>query len=179
MNITDGEKLILTILCEIHSHLKVENGVNSKLILGALSSGHLGALKDELPGIFDVSEKSEEVRKEVEDVLFMWYMLERDYAQLAPQEKARVRDEANISDSQVRFRGFDGNYECDHFTTARFVVRELGKFQEFKGRDLNSHAPSVDMYRRMLAAFDTKRFDNGRMVIEQIIEVLKARQAAR
>jgi len=179
MNLTDGEKLILTLLCDIHSHLKIENGVDSKLIQEALSGGHLQALKDEYSGIFDVSEKPKEVVKEVEDILFMWLMLERGYASLSPGDKERVRNAANVSDASVRFHGFDGNNEGEYFSTARFVVRQLGKFQEFKGRDLNSHMPSIEMYRRMLAAFHTSKFREGEMVIDQIIDVLKARQAKR
>ncbi len=36
---------------------------------------------------------------------------------------------------------------------ARLLVNELDKFSRFKGRELNSHFPSVDIYNRLLAVW--------------------------
>ena len=41
--------------------------------------------------------------------------------------------------------------------TASFVVNELDRFEEFKGRSFNSHCPSLDGHRRMFSVFKKVR----------------------
>jgi uncharacterized protein YfbU (UPF0304 family) len=40
---------------------------------------------------------------------------------------------------------------------ANFFVEKLERFSSFDGRDMNSHWPSLDTYRRMLRVFDPMR----------------------
>ncbi|MBV9901605.1 MAG: YfbU family protein [Alphaproteobacteria bacterium] len=61
----------------------------------------------------------------------------------------------------ARFHGFDGNEEADHYSVANFLVAKLDLFQEFAGRDLNSHMPMLPRYGRMLAAFEEERRAGG------------------
>ena len=61
---------------------------------------------------------------------------------------------------------------------ARFLIQQLDRFVEFKGRDLNSHMPSVAGYRRMYETFEPIRrtlFDQ-RMSVEELSKVLNARR---
>ena len=75
MQLSDGEKLILFMLSEIHAHLKIKNGVDADFVQAAISHGNLWALKERYTGIFDVPEVPDDVVKEVEDILWMWSML--------------------------------------------------------------------------------------------------------
>jgi uncharacterized protein len=176
MKLTDGEKLILTMLCDIHAHLKIQDSVDPEFILAALHDGRLSALKDKYTGIFAVTETPDDVVREVEDILWMWHLLERDYETLGADEQRRILSDAGAEGHNVRFPGFDGNNECDHLIAARFALDHQEKFERFKGRDLNSHAPLLETYRRMLVAFKATPFDAGRMGSSHITEVLKARQ---
>ena len=52
----------------------------------------------------------------------------------------------------LTFDGFDGNNDR-HYGLASFLVQDMGRFEEFKGRPLNSHSQSsMPKYRNMLPA---------------------------
>jgi uncharacterized protein YfbU (UPF0304 family) len=172
VQLTDAEKLILIMLSNIQQHLKIEGGVDPKFVQSAINSGNTWALKWEYPGIFGVTETPREVVEEVVDVLEMWSFLESSYERLSDRDKTLVETDAG----NVRFRGFDGNNEGDHMSAARFFVDHLERFQEFRGRDLNSHTHSIDRYRRMLKVFKPLRpllFD-GLFAAEHVIAILSA-----
>lgn len=60
---------------------------------------------------------------------------------------------------------------------AEFIINKLQRFEQFKGRDLNSHAPSIGTYARMLSAFNTA-FENNMgnlLSAEQLATILKER----
>jgi uncharacterized protein len=80
----------------------------------------------------------------------MWRFLEQDFEQLSPADKAKLAKDADPYGTSVRFSGFDGNNE-PHYHIASYMVKDLPMaFEHFKGRDLNSHHPSVDRYRRCI-----------------------------
>ena len=58
---------------------------------------------------------------------------------------------------------------------AGFLINELDRFTSFAGRDLNSHWPALETYRRMLQVFvPMRRTLTGRELgASEIIEVLK------
>ena len=104
----------------------------------------------------------------------MWSFLEEGYETLSDKDKERVKKEAGLF-GDVRFSGFDANNETTHYGIARFLVERLERFERFEGRRLNSHSPSIDMYRRMLPAFLPMRrtLMGGRLNARQIIAILK------
>jgi uncharacterized protein YfbU (UPF0304 family) len=61
---------------------------------------------------------------------------------------------------------------------ARFLVDEMGRFAEFADRELNSHMPRVDMYRRMLKVFTPMRSSlaGSGLNATQLVRVLKAKK---
>ena len=61
----------------------------------------------------------------------------------------------------ARFSGFDGNNELEYISVARFLIDHLDSFTDFKGRDLNSHMPSIDRYSRMFLVFEPMRKSLG------------------
>ena len=56
MNLSDGEKLILAMLSEIHEALEIKNGVDPKFVQSAIYSGNFWGLKWQYSGIFDSEE---------------------------------------------------------------------------------------------------------------------------
>jgi hypothetical protein len=91
-------------------------------------------------------------------------------------DKARIEKEAEPFGKNLRFRGFDGNNETEYLGVSRFLIEHLDRFTHFKGRDLNSHMPSIEAYRRMYEVFKPMRNSLGRgeLNASQIIEILKA-----
>lgn len=112
----------------------------------------------------------------VVDVLDMWSFFEEGHQALSAKDKARVEKEADPFGKQVRFAGFDGNGESTLLGIARFLTDKMDRFTRFKGRDLNSHAPTVATYRRMLRIFAPMRASlAGRKInADEIIAILKA-----
>jgi uncharacterized protein len=176
VKLSDGERLILVMLSEMYEQLKIEGEVDPKFMLAAIHSGNTWALKWKYPGILsEGDDDNSPTVHEVVDILAMWDMIEYSYRELSPEDKKRVETEAAPFGRHVQFRGFDGNNEGEHMSVARFLIDDLDRFADFKGRDLNSHAPSLDTYRRMLAAFTPLRSSivAGPLSATQIIQVLK------
>lgn len=174
---SDGEKLIMLMLSDVYKHLDIKGAIDPGLIEVALHGGHYWGLRWKYTGIFHDHEDNESTVSEVCDVLDMWWFLERSHEKLSKKEKDRVEKEAAPLGKDVTFRGFDGNYEGEHLGIAHFLIRTLGRFSDFQGRDLNSHMPSIDGYRRMLTLFGPMRSSLGGGNVlgpDRIIELLNA-----
>ena len=143
----------------------------AQFIANALGSGHLWALKWEYDALLHTI--PENVAREVGNILTMWRMLAGGFERLSKSDKEQVISEAGPLDEELKFPGFDGNQEAAHLVVAMFLVEEMNRFQELAGRDLNSHWPRLDGYRRMLPVFDSVKGYAG-MGKDNIIEVLKA-----
>lgn len=176
MNLSDSEKLILVMLSDIHEKLAIKDSVDPKFVREAVYSGNAWGLKWRHPGIFDNHETSDAVRTDVLNTLDLWSFLERGYKNLSPAEKKRVETEAAPLGKTVRFRGFDGNNEGEYINAAHFLIDFLDRFPDFKGRDLNSHMPSIDAYRRMHVVFEPmlQSLAGRELSVTEIIEILKA-----
>jgi uncharacterized protein len=174
ISITDGEKLLLGILGEIHKHLKVKGELEPDFIMDAIYGGHCWGLNWKYSGIFHGHEDSRRSVSQVVDILDMWSIIESGYAALTAKEKARVEKEAEPFGKNPRFRGFDGNNEAEHMGIAYFLIRKLERFSNFEGRDLNSHMPSLETYQRMFRIFEPMRLNlMGRELgATEIIEIL-------
>ncbi len=177
MKLNDGEKLILIMLCEIHQKLKIENGVDTKLVQEAIYGGNLWGIKWAFTGIFHDFEPTDDMVHETVDILDMFSFVEKAYEKLSPGDKARVEKEAAPLGKHVKFTGFDGNGEVAYISIAGFLIERLDRFQEFKGRDLNSHMPSLEAHRRMVVVFEPLRTSLGDsdLTTDQIIKILNAR----
>ncbi len=179
LRISDGEKMILAMVCELYDHLKIDSEIETSFVQGALNGGHYWSLEWKYPGIFHGHEDDPGVVSEVVQILNMWSIIERSYEKLPPKARDRVEKEAEPFGENVAFRGFDGNNESEHLGIARFLITKMDRFSEFKNRDLNSHSPGIGSYRRMLKAFEP--INNSLSVefylsAEQIIEILIARR---
>jgi len=174
ITISDGEKLILSMLSDVHKHLKVKGENDTSFVMKAIYGGHYWGLSWEYSGLFHGHKDSKQVVSEVVDVLDMWSLIESAYDKLSSKDKARVEKEAEPFGVHVRFRGFDGNNETEYMGIARFLIDDLDRFSSFEGRDLNSHVPSVGTYRRMLRVFEPLRSNliGRELGATEIIELL-------
>lgn len=177
LKFSDGEKLIMRMLCEVYKHLKIKGEIDPAFVEAAIHGGHHWGLKWEYSGIFHGHEDNERVVSEVVEVLDMWSFIESGYGKLSKEDKDRVEKEANPFGTHVVFRGFDGNNESEHLGVARFLIEDLKRFSGFKDRDLNSHMPVIEGYRQMLRVFEPIRrnLTGGGLNASQITDILKAR----
>ena len=162
-------------LCDLYKHQEVDGGFDPEFVGKAMSRGYYWALDWEY-GLSEGPGDSSRVVSEVSDVLDMWSFIERGYAKLSEKDKERVKSEAEPFGRDVEFEGFDGN-ESSHHTITRFLINDMGRFHGFKGRDLNSHYPSIDAHRRMLAVFKPMlpTLVGVELSASQIIDLLKSR----
>src|ERR1700687_3899114 len=69
MQLSQGEKLILLMLCEIQEHLKLKGETNTELVKQAIYSGNLWGLDWGMPGVFHGSEIPDNVVREMANIL--------------------------------------------------------------------------------------------------------------
>lgn len=176
IRLSDGEKLTIAMLNGIYRHLEIDDEIDPGFLGNVLGGGHYWALGWEYPGLFhDEIDRSQDV-KEVTSILQMWEVIEFQYGKLSTREQEDVKAQAEVADEEVAFGGFDLNDETNHYSIAVFLIRSLKRFRTFKDRDLNTHYPVLDGYRRMLAIFEPMKRNIPRQGLSgsQIVELLKA-----
>lgn len=174
MKLTDGEKLIILMLTEMYEKLQIEGETEPGFLRSAIFNDHLWGIRWKYSGIpFEHAEDPPIVR-EVVDILDMWSFIEYAYAKLNDQEQRQLALAAKPFGENPRFNGFDGNNESEHMSVAMFLVNQLERFQEFKGRSFNCHHPSLDTHRRMLAAFEPLRSSlaDSSLSVDQLAKIL-------
>jgi uncharacterized protein YfbU (UPF0304 family) len=177
LSISDGDKLLLTMLADIHkATVKEAKGeTDPDFVVSALCGGHLWGLQWQHSALFHGHVDSPEVVTEVVDILEMWSQIEWSFGRLPRDAQDRVEAEAGYDRSMFRFLGFDGNEESEHFSVASFMIEKLGRFESFKDRELNSHLPVLNGYRRQHAAFAPirARSRGERLQASDLIEILR------
>lgn len=175
MNITDGEKLILLMLSELYERLDIEGEIKPEFIKSAIFSQNLWGIPWKYSGIPFESQETPPMVKEVLDILDMWSFIEYAYRELSEEDKKRLEEDAHPFGKDPKFPGFDGNNESEHMNVASFLINDLDRFQEFKGRSLNAHMPTLETYHRMLSAFESIRSSliSGPMTFAQLTTVLR------
>lgn len=181
MKITDGEKIILLMLSELYEQLEIRGEINPKFMKEAIFSNNLWALPWKYSGIPFEDQEDPAIVKEVFEILDMWSFIEYSYAQLDDQDKALLEKDLTPLGKDPKFSGFDGNNESEYMGTASFIVNELERFVEFKGRSFNCHFPSIDGHRRMLCTFKEIRenLNSGSMTEKDLVAILKEKNHPR
>lgn len=174
MEFSNPQKLIITLLTDIHQALGIKDSVNAQLVQRLVNSGRGWALEWAYPGIFEGTETPEHV-KFVADVIDMWDFLIQATEDLDAADKARLEELSPVFGKHVAFHGFDGNNETELMATASILVNDLGNWSRFKGQNFNSHMPSADGYSRMLAKYRDAddRFDD--FSVEELAAILNER----
>lgn len=146
----------------------------AEFIQDAIFGGHFWALAWELPGVIhNYSDDPKQVRA-VADILDVWSFIERAFAGFSDEEKQHVK--AATGRDAPKFLGFDGNNESEYLGIARFFVEKMDRWQWFKGRDFNSHIPTVARYSAMARAFEPIRetLTGRELTAPEVVRLLKA-----
>jgi uncharacterized protein len=175
MKISAVEKLILIMLCEIYEKLGIEGEIDPEVVKKAIFSEQTWGLAWEYPGVIGEMESPPIVR-EVVDILQMWSLIESAYDKLSDPEKEALKRAVPLAGDDLKFKGFDANNE-PHYGVAQYLINELERFIEFKGRYLNSHSPLLGSYQRMLAVFKPilLKLEGRSLNVAELTEILKAR----
>jgi len=175
VKISDGEKLILLMLSEVYEEMHIEGEIEPGFIRSAIFRDQLWGIPWKYSGIPFDDQETPEIVKEVVDILAMWSFIEYRYQELSDVEKSQLADDAAPFGKEPKFRGFDGNNESEYMSIASFLINDLDRFGEFKGRSMNSHMPSIETYRRMLSTFEPMRRNlmSGRLPLSNLSVILK------
>ena len=183
------DKLIIAMLADLFKHLKVKGEIDAGLVMSALYGGHYWALNRQATGmpthLFHNHEDKKDDVTFVVDVLDMWDFIETAFQKLPRKDKDRIAAEVDGPFGKyVKFSGFDAHSqegESELLHIAQFMVEKLGSFKStFGGRDLDSHIPMADKYRRMFRVFGPIRrtlMGTTPLSTDQLIKVLKAAKA--
>lgn len=152
MQMSNAEKLMATLLAEIHQSMGIQGQVDAGLVAKAVTSNNTWALTLELSGPLGLAPEPlpPEVER-VQDILAMWQQIEAAGARFSDGDRAQLRD-ARVPHADLRFPGFDPLTESRHLGIARFLVEELQSF-DFPGRELKAERPMLDAYASMLDEF--------------------------
>lgn len=180
MNLTNSEKLILIMLSEIYEKLDMDgqNGIDPGFIKEAIYSDNTWGFEWKYTGIFHASDPIPPEVNDVTNILDMWTFMEEAFEVLDDEGRIALELLAPPFGKDLKFPGFDGNNECEYISITRFLTDQLDRFTRFKGRNLNSHMPSVSGYRRMYEAFEPiRRTMIGRMLsVNELGKILNARR---
>ena len=167
-----GEKIILGLLINLCK--PGSGGEDADFIEKAVTGGHYWALREKYRGLYNVDVDNPNDVEEVREILTMWDQIEYGFSKLSLMEKELVITHTNRKLDEVKFLGFDGNNEYKHMNIAKFMIHNLGLFEKFSGRDLNSHIPMLKGYKDMLTEY--RRFSGRHSVnllsAEEIIKLL-------
>lgn len=178
IKLTDGETLITALLCDMHRARTDPSRaeLDPLFIERAISDGHHWAIEFKYQGLFPRRSDNPKEVSEVFDFLDMWSFIEEAHETLPQSAKDRIEAEARYF-GDCRFPGFDGNNEGHYLSIARFLTGPLERYERFEKRNLNSHAPTVEAYRRMYRLFEPMRatlIPPRKLNTAQIIQLLQA-----
>jgi len=181
MNLSEGERLILAMLCDIHKALNLKGAIDPDTLKPLiLEAGSNGAARGVNGAAGNHHRDRTAVATEVSEILDMWSAIERGYKRLSVDEKRNVEAEAGPLGRGVRFSGFDAESEIDYRDVAHILIVEAGQFERFQGRNLDAHMPALAGYRRMLRLYGPMRSVKGdrQLDVRQIIALANAEKYA-
>ncbi len=163
MNDKDYLRLIAAMVADIHHQVVKEGDVNSGLVATALWNQQDWAIHWEHEWLLPRGETPDDVSFVV-NVLDMWSFIEMSYKALDEKGKEEVASAVPYGRGRdPKFNGFDGNTEGRYISPIRMLVDHMGRFEEFKGRGLNSHSEKAGDYAAMLRVFDPIRDSKSHM----------------
>jgi hypothetical protein len=136
------DRLILANQYRILKKIDPDEGDFYQRSLEILENGYEREYERLTTGIYEDTMSAEEC-EEVHLILGMFRRLSYSYKELG--------DKSGIEADDLRFHGFDGNNEDKYLSYGTFL-NSLGKYEE--SEVIDSHMPSLEMYRRMLAEFE-------------------------
>jgi len=152
MIVTDAERLILLMLSDLHDSAGIDK-INTRLLRSAISTNNTWAINWEIPDLgVELSDTPQEV-VDVANYMFMWSILEDTWHYFPENIKERISENVQINKT-LRFPGFHSTAEKRLYGIAKLFVDDMGRFERHKGRDLNSHTPMEEQYKKMYSTFE-------------------------
>ncbi|WP_202949732.1 hypothetical protein [Escherichia coli] len=87
MQLSDGEKLILMMLCDLYDKNEIEGEIDHTFVRDAIFENQTWALPWKFSGIPFKNTETPRVVKKVLDILDMWRVIEYSYSELTEEEK--------------------------------------------------------------------------------------------
>lgn len=152
MLVSGAEKLILLMLSDLHDKVGLES-FDTKFIRSAIASDNAWALNWEMPELDDDFGDTPQVAIDVVDYMYMWGVIEDSWHSLSEDGRTEIAKQIPFG-KNVRFPGFHSGAESKEYAVAKLFVDDMGRFERYKGRDLNSHVPMCEQYKKMYERFD-------------------------
>jgi uncharacterized protein len=180
MNLSEGERLILVMLCDIYKALELKGAVDPDSLKPLVLAGESNGATRTVSSASGDHRDHAAVTSEVSEILDMWSAVERGYKHLSVEEKRVVEASAGPLGRGVRFSGFDVDSEVEYRDAAHHLIEVTGLFDRFQGRNLDAHMPALPGYRRMLRHYGPMRSVSGdrRLDVQQIIALANAEKYA-
>ena len=164
-------------MADIYKKVKLVDGESDPEFLAkVIYGGHYWAPRWKMQGVFHDHVDSPKDVTHVVNVLDMWSFLEEAYEKFSAKQREQIAEEVGPLGKSVTFYGFDGNDESSQMGIARFLIDDMERFSRFKGRELNSHLPTLARYRRMVELFEPMRANlvGNRLSVQRVVTLMKA-----
>lgn len=176
MKLTDAEKLILLMLCDLSDGKKE---IDPEFIRDAIYNDATWGIPWKYHGFESGNRSDNPVVEQVCNILNMYRVMDNAYRELSAEDKALV--DASSRAHRLKYIGFDGNNESEHLSVVEFLVQKLGRYTELEGKEsLNSHTPMLDNYLDMerkymeITTAKTVTFITGNLTAAEIIQIIEA-----
>lgn len=145
MDLTIKERVIIANQLKILEIIDADNAIYYARHRKAIESGyklHYSWVAEAI----DENEMSEEDCQEVLNVLDMYRAITASFE--------RIKECSSLKQSDIRFKGYDGNNEGNQYAYTNYFITDLDRFNELclgsKYPDFNSHCPRRQKYSKML-----------------------------
>lgn len=152
---SQGETVILQLLLDMAKVVYKDDNWKIEEIEAMEHALHNGEHGDVLGDHLDVQPHSEEVKKEVFDILEMWSQLELAYERMPDERQQSIQRRLGEHwELDVRFHGYDSHVpqgEEGYLSYTKYLIRRGRYTEPFKGRQLDGEVgPHLLRYRAMV-----------------------------
>jgi len=161
IELTDKERLFLSNQHEILGYLNTDNSEYHFKLAEQLREGHEWLYSQSFD-YFSENLSSEDAEL-VLDILQIYELIGDAYNQLS--------DTSGISDTQVKFPGFDGNNETEFMSFVDALEKDGRYVDVIQAGHRNSHSAKVHVYERMIAKWESLGKPMP-LTKEQLLEIL-------
>lgn len=163
IELTDKERLFLANQHKILSHLDADNSDYHLKLAEQLRDGHKWLYSQSFDNFSE--NLSDDDAQLVLDILQVYQLLDATYRELS--------DTSGISETQVKFPGFDGNNETEFMGFVDALEKDDRYVRVIQEGNRNSHSAKVHVYEQMIAKWE----ELGKpytLTKEQLLDILAA-----
>ncbi len=171
MILSDGERLILLMLCDMQNGDPKRREIDPELVQQSIVSDQLWGLRFKYDNLLPGQYETPPEVSEVFDILEMYNLLGDHYGYMSDGDKKRIDAESPLG--EPKFPGFDSHETGPHSGIARYIVEDLRIYKQFTN-NITSGVHTLDRFRRMLRVYLPLRdtLGSGKMTPDQMLSVL-------